>query len=98
MSKARSGCVAIRGANEKLLGIFTHGDFARRYATNHEIGRCRIDEVMTKKPITIRDDSLAGEALQILQKYMIDDLVVVDAKKRPVGLIDSQDLPKFKLV
>jgi arabinose-5-phosphate isomerase len=98
MSKARSGCVAIRGVNEKLLGIFTHGDFARRYATNHEIGRCRIDEVMTKKPITIRDDALAGEALQILQKYMIDDLVVVDAKKRPVGLIDSQDLPKFKLV
>jgi arabinose-5-phosphate isomerase len=98
MSKARSGCVAVRGNNEKLLGIFTHGDFARRYATNHEIGRSRIDEVMTTKPITIRDDALAGEALQILQKYMIDDLVVVDAKKRPVGLIDSQDLPKFKLV
>ncbi len=98
MSRARSGCVAIHGAGGKLVGIFTHGDFARHYAANHEIGKKPIQSVMTRKPITIRDDALAAEALQILQKHLIDDLVVVDRRHHPVGLIDSQDLPRFKLV
>ncbi len=98
MSKARSGCVAVRGGNGKLAGIFTHGDFARHYAANHEIGRIQIKAVMTRKPVTIRREALAAEALQVLQKHLIDDLVVLDEKKRPVGLIDSQDLTRFRLV
>jgi arabinose-5-phosphate isomerase len=98
MSEARAGCVAVRGKKDKLVGIFTHGDFARHYAKNHEIGNKSIESVMTRKPITIRDDALAAEALRILQKHLIDDLVAVDAKMRPVGLLDSQDLPRFKLI
>lgn len=98
MSKARSGCVAVRAPNGKLAGIFTHGDFARRYAANHEIGRVKVASVMTKRPITIRKDALAAEALQILQKHLIDDLVVVDERNRPIGLIDSQDLTRLRLV
>jgi arabinose-5-phosphate isomerase len=53
---------------------------------------------MTPKPITIRHDALAMEALRIFEQRQIDDLVVVDEKKHPVGIIDSQDLPKFKLL
>jgi len=98
MSKARSGCVAVRDAKGKLGGIFTHGDFARHYAANHEIGRVAIQKVMTRKPVTIVAGALAAEALHVLQKHLIDDLVVVDDTGRPVGLIDSQDLPRFKLV
>lgn len=98
MSQARSGCVAIQGAGGRLAGIFTHGDFARRYATNHEIGKELVGRVMTPRPITIRAEALAAEALHVLQKHLIDDLIVVDAQKRPIGLIDSQDLPRFKLV
>lgn len=98
MSRARAGCVAVRNVQGKLAGIFTHGDFARHYASNHEIGRVEIRKVMTKHPVTIRASALAAEALQILKKHQIDDLVVLDAKGRPIGLVDSQDLPKFKLV
>jgi arabinose-5-phosphate isomerase len=98
MSKARSGCAAVRDRNGKLAGIFTHGDFARHYGSDHEIGQALVRTVMTTKPVTIQQDALAAEAIQILQKHLIDDLVVVDSKRRPVGLIDSQDLPRFKLV
>ena len=49
-------------------------------------------------PITIRQDALAIEALRIFQQRQIDDLVVVDEKNRPVGIIDSQDLPKLKMM
>ena len=53
---------------------------------------------MTRKPICIREDALAVEALKIFNERNIDDLIVVNAKREPVGLVDSQDLPKLKLM
>ena len=55
-------------------------------------------EVMTANPICIREDALAVEALKIFNERNIDDLIVVNAKHEPVGLVDSQDLPKLKLM
>jgi arabinose-5-phosphate isomerase len=53
---------------------------------------------MTRKPITVAADKLAAEVLHILEKHAIDDLVVVDERNAPVGVVDSQDLAKFRLV
>jgi arabinose-5-phosphate isomerase len=53
---------------------------------------------MTRNPITLRDDALAVDALRIFNDRNIDDLIVVNARKEPVGLVDSQDLPKLKLM
>jgi arabinose-5-phosphate isomerase len=53
---------------------------------------------MTRNPISIRESALATEALTIFNERNIDDLVVVNARKEPVGMIDSQDLPKLKLI
>jgi arabinose-5-phosphate isomerase len=52
---------------------------------------------MTTKPTTLRDSALAVEALKVFHTRKIDDLIVINAKREPVGLIDSQDLPKLKL-
>jgi arabinose-5-phosphate isomerase len=57
-----------------------------------------LKRVMTPKPICIREDALAVEALKIFNERNIDDLIVVNAKNEPVGLVDSQDLPKLKIV
>jgi arabinose-5-phosphate isomerase len=46
----------------------------------------------------IRQEALAVEALKIFQQRQIDDLIVVDENRRPVGIVDSQDLPKFKIM
>ena len=56
-----------------------------------------LTKVMTAKPTTLREDALAVEALKIFNARKIDDLIVVNAQRKPVGLIDSQDLPKLKL-
>jgi arabinose-5-phosphate isomerase len=53
---------------------------------------------MTRKPITVGADALAVEALKIFNERNIDDLIVVNAKHEPVGQVDSQDLPKLKIV
>ena len=57
-----------------------------------------LGSVMTRDPITIREDALAAEALRIFNERNIDDLVVVNAQNEPTGLVDSQDLPKMKLM
>jgi CBS domain-containing protein len=52
----------------------------------------------TRKTIRAADDALAAEALKIFNERNIDDLIVVNAKNEPVGLVDSQDLPKLKIM
>lgn len=98
MTHAKSGSVSVINAKGKLVGVFTDGDFRRHMAGgNHVLDKPLID-VMTKNPICIRDDALAIEALKIFNERNIDDLIVVNAKKEPVGLVDLQDLPKLKLM
>ena len=53
---------------------------------------------MTPKPITVRVDKLAVEVLNIFESHRIGDLIVVDRKNHPVGLVDAQDLAKVKLL
>jgi arabinose-5-phosphate isomerase len=53
---------------------------------------------MTRHPICICENALAMEALKIFNERNIDDLIVVNAKREPVGLVDSQDLPKLKIM
>ena len=57
-----------------------------------------LGEVMTPNPISLQEDALAAEALKIFNERSIDDLIVVNAKHEPIGLVDSQDLPKLKLM
>jgi arabinose-5-phosphate isomerase len=57
-----------------------------------------LKKVMTPKPICICENALAVEALKIFNERNIDDLIVVNAKREPVGLVDSQDLPKLKIM
>jgi arabinose-5-phosphate isomerase len=52
---------------------------------------------MTKNPVTISVDSLAAKALHVFEIHRIEDLIVLDAGRRPVGLVDSQDLARFRL-
>ncbi len=98
MNAARSGACLIVSEDGSLAGIFTHGDFARYFRKDPELGQRLVREVMTQRPITLRDDQLAVEAINTLGKNRIDDIVVINGHGKPVGLIDSQDLARLKLV
>ncbi|MDH3346206.1 MAG: KpsF/GutQ family sugar-phosphate isomerase [Kiritimatiellaceae bacterium] len=97
MTSARSGCVAIVDADQKLLGIFTDGDLRRHLIDTPDITDALIDSVMTSGPITLNPDQLAVDILKIYEEKNIDDLVVVDAEGRIAGSVDIQDLPKLKI-
>ncbi len=98
MTRARSGSLAVVNTRGKLTGVFTDGDFRRHMAADENLLAKRLEQVMTRHPICVRDDALAVEALKIFNQRNIDDLIVVNAKNEPVGLIDSQDLPKLKIM
>jgi len=98
MTRAKSGSLSVVNGRGKLVGVFTDGDFRRHMAANENLLAQPLRNVMTHKPICIRDDALAVEALKVFNERNIDDLIVVNAKHEPVGLVDSQDLPKLKLM
>jgi arabinose-5-phosphate isomerase len=98
MTHAKSGSLAVVNARGKLTGVFTDGDFRRHMAGGDNLLSQSLKKVMTPKPICIFEKALAVEALKIFNERNIDDLIVVNAKQEPVGLVDSQDLPKLKIM
>lgn len=98
MAKARAGSSVVVDADGKLMGIFTHGDFGRYFQTHPDLLEKSVADFMTRNPITIRGDKLAAEVLHVLEQHRIDDLVVVDETGAPIGLVDTQDLARFKLL
>ena len=98
MTQAKSGSLSVIDRHGKLAGVFTDGDFRRRMATDDNLLAQPLHTVMTRHPVSVREDALAAEAIKIFNQRNIDDLIVVNSKYEPVGLVDSQDLPKLKLM
>jgi arabinose-5-phosphate isomerase len=94
ITKARAGCASIVDQRGRLCGIFTDGDLRRHLDSRVDLTQQPVHEVMTRNPKTIGADRLAAEALRLLREHRIDELVVVDGRRRPVGLLDVQDLLK----
>jgi arabinose-5-phosphate isomerase len=95
----RHGAVMVVDKNGKLVGIITDADL-RRLMTQQgpKAFSLKAGDVMTADCKRIRADALASEATAIFHKYRIDDLPVVDADNKPVGLIDVQDIVTIKVV
>jgi len=96
-TRGRPGAVLVTDAGGGFAGIYTDGDLRRhlleaRTANNFDMLSRPIDELMTAAPTTVAPDKLLGEAQRLLRERQIDQLPVVDAAGRPVGLLDVQDL------
>ena len=98
MTRAKSGSLSVVNGHGRLAGVFTDGDFRRHMARDQNLLSRTLGQVMTPKPVRVNESALAIEAVKIFNERNIDDLIVVNAKNEPVGLVDSQDLPKLKLL
>jgi arabinose-5-phosphate isomerase len=98
MTRAKAGSLSVVDGRGKLAGVFTDGDLRRHMAVDGQILSRSLREVMTPNPIAIKDSALASDALSIFNERNIDDLIVVNSRNEPVGMIDLQDLPKLKLL
>lgn len=98
ITKARAGSASVINKQGKLVGIFTDGDLRRHLEIDPDLAKRKVKDVMTKHPTTVGQFILAAEAMRILKDKKIDELPVVDNNKRPVGLLDVQDLLRAGLV
>jgi arabinose-5-phosphate isomerase len=89
MSAKGFGCVAIVDANGHMVGIITDGDLRRQMRP--DLTELTVDDIMTRNPKVIDRDSLASEALELLNSVKITTLIVTEANK-PVGIIHLHDL------
>lgn len=94
ITHARAGSASVVDKSGKLVGIFTDGDLRRHLEIDPDLSWRKVKDAMTKNPVSVLPQMLAAEAMRILQEKKIDELPVVDKKKRPVGLLDIQDLLK----
>jgi arabinose-5-phosphate isomerase len=95
----RHGAVMIVDKKGGLVGIITDADIRRLITKQGQSAfNLRAGDIMTADCKKIRADALAAEATAIFHRYRIDELPVVDADNKPVGLIDVQDILTIKIV
>src|SRR5205823_5298160 len=73
MTAVRAGAAVIADTDGKLLGIFTHGDFARHFQNDPKVGERLVADLMTLHPVSVHQDKLAVEVLNLLESHRIDD-------------------------
>jgi predicted transcriptional regulator len=97
MTQSRLGVVSIVDETGQLIGVFTDGDL-RRSIDHKEIVNLPVKELMTANPKCVTRDIPIQEAIDLLQQYHLDNLIVVDPRRQPVGVLDIQDLLNDGLV
>lgn len=101
MTKAKSGCAVVADGDGMLQGVFTDGDFRRLVSSTGDsssILSAPVSQHMTVSPRSISVTSYAAEIVKVFEEMRIDDLPVVDASGKVIGLVDIQDLPKMKVI
>jgi arabinose-5-phosphate isomerase len=98
MSRKGLGMTCVVDDEHALLGIITDGDVRRKMMTFDNLLARSAGDVMTPDPIAIGRQTLAAEALNLLEQRKITALVVVDDARRVEGVIHLHDLWRTELV
>ena len=98
ITKKHIGMTAIVDATGRVTGIFTEGDLRRLIEKRGDIRSIRIEEVMTRTPTTISADEMAATAAKVLEKKLINQLLVVDKEGHLIGALHMHDLMSAKVI
>ena len=92
IDRKRLGCVLITNSLGTLTGIITDGDLRRIFLKYKTYSNLRVEEVMTKNPKVIEENRLASEALELMEKYLITVLPVINYDQKLVGILHLHDI------
>jgi len=98
MSRGRMGMTAVLDSSARVSGIFTDGDLRRALQRISDLSAVRVTDVMTANPRLIRPEALAVEAVEIMERHKVNQLLVVDARGELVGALNIHDLFRAKIV
>lgn len=97
MTRTRLGVTAVIGADEKLMGIITDGDLRRMLQKSDSISNITARDIMTYNPKTILPTEMAVNALDVMRKAEIMQLVVAE-NGMYLGILHLHDLVKEGLI
>ena len=97
ITSKRLGATAVLDKLGKVKGIVTDGDLRRLMESRQDIWNLRARDVMTQGPKTVVAGSLAANAFALMEKHAINQLIVVDKRSRPEGMVHLHDLLKAGL-
>jgi arabinose-5-phosphate isomerase len=98
MTRGRIGMTAVVDQAGRVRGIFTDGDLRRALEKGADFNGTPIDALMTPGARTIRPDALAVEAVQVMERHKVNQLLVIDAQGALVGALNMHDLFRAKVV
>ena len=90
----RLGVTGVIDAAGKLVGIITDGDLRRGLERLGQILDLNAKELMTREPKTIPAETLATEAMSVMERHSITSLFVLDHGRQPLGVVHLHDLVK----
>jgi len=92
LDRKRLGAVLVVDGHHHLRGILTDGDLRRLVIKHKGLPSVKIEEVMTRNPKKIEENRLAAEALEVMEKYLITVLPVVNYDDKLVGILHLHDI------
>jgi arabinose-5-phosphate isomerase len=98
ISRGRMGMTTVLDAHGRVIGIFTDGDLRRSLEKGVDLRRATIAEVMTRGPRTIGPGKLAAEAVEIMERFKVNQLIVVDDDQKLLGALNMHDLFRAKVI
>jgi arabinose-5-phosphate isomerase len=98
ISKKRLGMTVIIDDQEQVQGIFTDGDLRRMLEKSLSLEGVHLQDVMTHHPRNISKDILAAQAVEIMERFRINHLLVVDAHGKLEGVLSMHDLLASKII
>jgi arabinose-5-phosphate isomerase len=98
MSGKGLGFTAITDGAGRVLGIFTDGDLRRLIERGADLLALNAGDVMHTGPKLVRAEALAVDAAGVMEQYRITSVLVVDAQRRLVGALNSNDLMRAKVI
>jgi len=98
VSRGRMGMTTVVDEHGRVVGIFTDGDLRRSLQKGVDLRSAPIADIMTRGPRTIGPDKLAAEAVQIMERYKVNQLVVVDEDQKLLGALNMHDLFRAKVI
>ena len=98
MSRGRMGMTAVLDDTGRVVGIFTDGDLRRNLEKGVDLRTTRIADVMKPDPRTIGPDKLAAEAVEIMERFKINQLLVVGPDRKLLGALNMHDLFRAKVI
>jgi arabinose-5-phosphate isomerase len=100
ITSKRLGVTAVMNAREELVGVITDGDLRRALERHPDLLELKASEAMTHTPKWIEADTLAAQAVQLMEEHAITSLFVLDkaGDKTPQGIIHLHDLLRAGVV